>query len=108
MGKKNKPIFGLSKLPDKAYIKALEERVSELEIERGKDQAYITELEDELKALSSKSKEELKEYRKSVLVNQLREAIGSKDKLLQTYKKDNKELIHQILMLKQKLNGKRK
>lgn len=48
---KKEPIFGLDKIPDKVYIKALEQEVSDLKIEVGMLTSYVHELEDSNKEL---------------------------------------------------------
>lgn len=56
---KQKPIFGLDKIPDTAYVDILKEEIKELQIQSGKDKMYIAELEYNLNKLRELTPEEL-------------------------------------------------
>lgn len=96
-GNKHIPLYGLEKIPDKAYIEALQKENSELKLELGKERSYILELEDNLNKLENLSSQELLEkkikkqlHKYQVEINKL---TREKDKLQKEYKKVNNLLI---------------
>lgn len=104
--KKHKKLFGLEKLPTKAYIKALEERVKELQIQQGKDTSYIQELEDTLDNLNKLPKEELVKLNYDKQVEQFEKTIEKLEFKVFTITKDNKKHIAKIIELNNKLKAK--
>lgn len=97
---KQKPIFGLSKLPTKAYIKSLEDRISELNIEKGKDKSYIEELEYNLKLINSRiENSSLEGVAREDAYNKLSKKLGDTIKKNIKLQKTNKELIDKIIKL---------
>lgn len=101
---KQKPLFGLEKLPPKAYRKALEVKVSELEIELGKSKSYIDELEYELNRLKGIPEEELAEERLKNLITPYSDKINKLEKQIESYQKETKSLVHKVVRLNQKLD----
>ncbi|MAO08069.1 MAG: hypothetical protein CL596_05085 [Alteromonas sp.] len=99
---KHKKIFGLNKLPAKGYIKALEEQVKELKVERGKDQSYIEELEDRLRVIKELTPEELECIKKNNEVIRLRSIKNKLEKDLKKSRDEYKELLTKHIQLKLK------
>lgn len=100
---KKDPIYGLDKIPDKAWIKLLESRISELEIEKGKLLAYIDELEYYKKELDKLTTEEFKEFKKDLAfdkMNKEKEALAYK---VYTLRRDMKRLIEKNIKLQNQL-----
>jgi hypothetical protein len=94
--RKDIPVHGLEKIPDSVLLKNALVRVGELE-------SYALELEDKIKRMEKtnevtrldKVEARKNEYTKSLFDN-LRECVKLKNKL----RKENKELIAQIIFLK--------
>lgn len=105
MSKEDKkiPIFNLEKIPDKAYIKVLQDRVSELAVEAGKDNSYIIELEERLKSLLELTETDIFQLKKDTIYNKHSKTIKSQEKKIKEYLKTQKKLIGQIMELKMKL-----
>lgn len=109
MSDKKKPIFGLDKLPNQGYIKGLENLLKEYRVNKGKDQAYIHELEDTLANLRKLTDEQLKEKNTDELVRGYKKEIKDLKKQIIKYNKDTKNLINKNLTLKRQIeNGKTK
>lgn len=107
MSDKEKPIFGLNKLPDKAYIKALKGRISELVVYKGKDTSYIHELEDELKTIKQKiDNSDSSSLKKEKLYNEQKTTISKLTRENQRLQKNNKELVNRIINLKKQIDEK--
>lgn len=101
MSDKQKPIFGLNKLPAKAYAKALEERIKELNIENGKNTSYIFELEHKLKEINHYIETaDAGSIKKEKLYNQQKATISKLTRENLRLQKTNKELINKIINLK--------
>lgn len=105
MSKNNKkePIFGLDKLPDKAYIKALEEEITRLNIEKGKTESYIDELSNDIVELKKLSQETLKELAKDKTIKELRKKVNKLEHKNYILVRDSKIQIEKILTLKKQL-----
>ncbi len=103
---KHKRLFGLDKIPVKGYAKALEQRVKELQIERGKDQSYIEELEDRLRVIKELTPEELECVRKNNEMIRLRSIKNKLERDIKKQKKEYKELLTEHIQLKLKYNEK--
>lgn len=101
MSKKHKEIFGLDKLPESGYIKALQEKVSELMVQKGQDTAYIQELEFKLKQYEGKPTEDVK---RENAYKSLKGQVAKFKKENLRLMKSNKELVHKLLNA-QKQNG---
>lgn len=100
---KKDPIYGLEKIPDKAWIKLLEARIRELETEKGKLLSYIDELEHDKKELSKLTTEEFKEFKKDLIfdkINKEKEALAYK---VYTLKRDIKRLIEKNINLQNQI-----
>ena len=67
--KKGHPIFDLNKVPDAAIIQHLLKTLTHLRIERGKDQAFIEELEHKISLPS------LKETRQTKELNEIKQKL---------------------------------
>lgn len=101
---KRKPIHGLDKIPEKAWLKILEKRVQELEIERGKDQSYIQELEHELEQLNKLGKEDLKDLLRIEAYNKLNKKVEKLNYKVYTLNRDIKRIIEKNVKLKMQLD----
>lgn len=107
MAKKTKedPIFGLSKLPNKAFIKVLKGKIAELEVERGKDQSYILELEHKLEEYNNLNNEEIIHKNLKRELEENKKLVREQKKQLHQYLKEQKKLIHENHNLKTKLQN---
>lgn len=90
---RHKEVHGLLKLPDSVII-------SELRVEIGKQAAYIEELEDRIKFLTSEETEEKRAIRREKIFDEYRGRIRELEKRVQRLRGDNEYLIT-------KLNAKR-
>jgi hypothetical protein len=102
---KQKPIFGLEKLPKKGMIKALQLEVETLKSERAKYLDKLIELGNriaELEELQPEARGELLNHEEVVRLKKEVKALKHKNMQLT---KDNKNHINTILTLKQKSNG---
>lgn len=100
---KQKPIFGLNKLPPKGQIKALQEINSELMVDRGKDKSYIEELEHRIHLLEKLTPEQLLSLTENKQVVALKKEIKALNKRINTYNKAQKVWVQKNLELKRKL-----
>lgn len=94
---KTKPIFGLDKIPDSAYIKILQEEISELKVELGKEKSYIEELEEEVKALKVINEEVDMKKRFKGLLKEKDEKILSLQNQIQKLKFKHKKDLSRII-----------
>ena len=103
MSEKDKAIFGLNKLPMPAYVKALKDRISVLEVQAGKDNSYIIELEEVNKTLLELTPDERTSLKGDVVIRQLRKDNRQLREANRVYHRDQKKFIQKNIELKQKL-----
>lgn len=104
---KKKPIFGLDKIPDEAYIKALEEKVSSLEFQLGQERSYTEELSEDMNKLTSILLETDLDKKAKILLKEKQDKIVSLEKsitkLKTQHKKDLSRIINQKLTRDERL-----
>lgn len=86
---KAKEVHGLMKIPDSVLI-------SELRIEIGKQAAYIQELEDRIRFLTSEETDEKRAIRREKVFDEYRGRIRELEKRVQRLRSDNEYLITKL------------
>lgn len=87
---KDNEVHGLLKLPDEVVIKQLRQ-------ELGIQVSYIDELEDRLKRYERIAPEELKEFKKDLVIQQKNAEIQALQKTVGTLRKDVNRLINKLV-----------
>lgn len=87
---KDNEVYGLLKLPDEVVIKQLRQ-------ELGIQVSYIDELEDRLKRYERIAPEELKEFKKDIVIKQKNVEIQALQKTVGTLRKDVNRLINKLV-----------
>lgn len=93
MNRKDKPIYGLKKVPDRVFTDIAANEIKSLKFTIGTLEAYIMELEH------YKTKYELKfkpEFQQSELCKDMRNQINNLESKIKKLTRDNEKLILQI------------
>lgn len=101
---KRTPIYGLEKIPEKAWIKILEKHVRELKVEIGKNESRIQELEYLLENKEKLTDEELQEIKKQTAYQKIQKERDDLKYKIYALTRDNKKLIEKNINLKRKLD----